>query len=66
MERLRLLRTIVYVICAILAVQLALMFFFLKPSGGFVILGFTIIAILCLYLARVALTALNELIDKYK
>lgn len=53
-------------ICAILAVQLALMFVILKPSGAFVILGFAIIAILCLYLARVAIVAINELIDKHK
>lgn len=66
MERLRTLRTIVYIICAILAVQLTILITVIRPSGLFMLSSFAVIVILCIYLARVALLALNELIDQHK
>ncbi|MCC8036292.1 MAG: hypothetical protein LIO77_10280 [Rikenellaceae bacterium] len=66
MERLKTLRTIVYMICAIFAVQVAILISIIKPSGMFLWAGFGVIAILFVYLARVALLALKELIDNRK
>ncbi|MCD7968924.1 MAG: hypothetical protein LUF87_01025 [Alistipes sp.] len=66
MERLRTLKTIVYLICAIMAVQLGLLVHMVRPSGMFLWVSFAVIAILFIYLARVALVALDELIDKHK
>lgn len=65
MERLRTLKTVVYAIAVILAVQLAFLMYVIKPKG-MILLGFVVIILLCLYLVRVSLLVLGELIEANK
>lgn len=63
MERLKTLKSVVYVIAVILAIQLGLLIYIIRPSRFVLWSGFAVVTLMCIYLIRLSISVLNELIE---
>ena len=66
MERLRSLRTVVWIIAAILLLELVMLVLILWPGSFFLWTSLGILALLGLYLVRISQSLLSELMEKEK
>ncbi len=60
MERLRNLRTVVWIIAGIVALELAMLVAMLRPSSFFLWATLGVLALMCVYLVRICLVLIKE------
>ncbi len=64
MERLRNLRTVVWIIAGIVAVELGMLVVMLRPGSFFLWATLGLFALMCVYLVRICLVLIKELEKK--
>ena len=64
MERLRNLRTVVWIIAGIVAVELGMLVVMLRPGSFFLWAALGLFALMCVYLVRICLVLIKELEKK--
>ena len=66
MEKLKMLRTIVWMASVLLLVELAMLVVMIRPTSFFVWATLAVIALMCVYLIRLSLGLIGELQNREK